>query len=242
MFDRFRQADASTTRRHGGLGLGLSIVKQLVELHGGRVSVHSDGPGRGSTFSVELPLAAQTADVQADRPVATPAAARAPDPVTIAPGRRLSGVRVVAVDDEPDARAVLRRLLEDQGAVVRTAGSAAETVALFAAEVPDVLVSDIGMPGEDGHALIGRLRRRPPSAGGAVAAVALTAYAHATDQAKALAAGFDAFLSKPVEPAALASAVAALLSGAGRAGEPPVRPPPGPAASAPGPARARSGG
>jgi PAS domain S-box-containing protein/prepilin-type processing-associated H-X9-DG protein len=212
VFDRFRQDDASTTRRHGGLGLGLAIVRQLVELHGGRVRAESDGPGRGTTFIVELPLAAVAAEPAAPGPQPPSRPAAADTAALAAARRRLVGLRVLAVDDEPDARAVLRRLLEANGAVVRTAGSAAEAMGLLAAEVPDVLVSDIGMPGEDGYALVARLRRRPPDAGGTVPAIALTAYARAADRARALSAGFDAHLVKPVDPADLVLAVAAAVA------------------------------
>jgi PAS domain S-box-containing protein len=220
VFDRFRQADATTTRRHGGLGLGLAIVRQLVELHGGRVRVDSDGPGKGTTFTVELPLAAQVpaaADVDG---IAPPGRARPTfDPAVAAVARRrLAGVRVVAVDDEPDARGVLRRLLVDCGVVVRTAGSVAEALALISAEVPDAIVSDVGMPDQDGFALIGQVRRRTPDAGGGVPAVAVTAYARGHDRAQVLAAGFDAHIAKPVEADELLVTLARLVDGSGRDG------------------------
>jgi PAS domain S-box-containing protein len=213
VFDRFRQADASTTRKHGGLGLGLAIVKQLVELHGGRVAVTSPGARQGTTFSVSLPAATDAPD-----PGASDIANPRGDGEPVGPTRaftyssvpQLDGVRVVVVDDEPDARALLRRLLEECHASVRAASTAAEGMALVEAEAPDVLVSDIGMPGEDGYSLIRRVRALPADRGGNVPAVALTAYARPEDRVRALLAGFQAHLTKPVEPADLVATIASL--------------------------------
>ena len=212
VFDRFRQADASTTRRHGGLGLGLAIVKQLVELHGGSVCAKSLGAGQGSTFSVALPLTAVHPEpepaLERRHPyVATgSAAAVLPDDLCL----RLKGVKVLVVDDEPDARGLLRRLLEDCNAVVSTAESADEAMRRVTEERPDVLVSDIGMPGEDGYSLIRRVRALGGENGGNVPAVALTAYARAEDRVKSVLAGFQMHIAKPVEPAEVIAMVASL--------------------------------
>ena len=212
VFDRFRQQDSSTTRRHGGLGLGLAIVKQLVELHGGSVRVKSPGKGRGSTFVVALPLT--VVHPEPDGPGAAHPREHPAAEVPLNAHRtacdQLAGVTVVAVDDEPDGVAVVRRLLCDCGAVVRTATSAAEALGLIRAEVPTVLVSDIGMPGQDGYELIRQVRALPPDAGGRVHALALTAYARAADRVRALEAGFQMHLAKPVEPTELVVTVAAL--------------------------------
>ena len=207
VFDRFRQQDASTTRRHGGLGLGLAIVRQLVELHGGAVSAHSAGVGQGAVFRVTLPLVViqQTDEEERRHPQADFAALSTPDASI-----QLDGVTVVVVDDEPDARGLVKRLLEDRHARVVTAGGAEEALALVKEVRPDVLVSDIGMPGEDGYSLIRRVRALDPQAGGLTPAVALTAYARAEDRMKAILAGFQMHVSKPVEAAELLTMVASL--------------------------------
>jgi signal transduction histidine kinase/CheY-like chemotaxis protein len=210
MFDRFRQADSSTTRTHGGLGLGLSIVKQLVELHGGFISVRSAGRGQGSTFRITLPLMA-TADesVEPSDMREHPAhSAGVPDIATLATSD-LTGVRVLVVDDEVDARSLVKRLLQDCNAVVSTAASAAEALQAVGRDDLDVIVSDIGMPEEDGFSLIRRVRAMNGKSA-ATPAIALTAYARIEDRVKAIQAGFQSHLSKPVEPVELVTMVESL--------------------------------
>ena len=197
VFDRFRQADSSTTRSHGGLGLGLSIVRQLVELHGGTVEAKSDGQGLGATFTVLLPLAPKMA-VAAALPI--DASDAPPD---------LRNLRVLLVDDEPDAREVISAALEQFGAEVSTAPSASEALRALRSSAAHVLVADIGMPGEDGYSLIQRIREMDGDLG-ALPAIALTAYAGDVDRQRALDAGFQIHLAKPVEPGVLAQAVAVL--------------------------------
>ena len=215
VFDRFRQADSSTTRQYGGLGLGLAIVKQLVELHGGTVRVKSGGHDLGTTFIVALPLTVLHAEGGPDfgerRHPAQGSLAAPPLHRDI----DLHDVRVLVVDDEADARALVRRLLEERGATVITNGSAAEALATIHAERFDVLVSDIGMPDEDGYALIRKVRSIPTERGGTIPAVALTAYARSEDRMKAVRAGFQMHVTKPVEPAELLTMVASLVGRAG---------------------------
>jgi PAS domain S-box-containing protein len=210
VFDRFRQSDASSARRHGGLGLGLSIVKQLVELHGGAISAKSAGRDLGSTFRVSLPLMATIedaleTDVSRQHPKRS---ARLPAIEEIATSD-LTGLKVLVVDDEPDARTLIQRLLQDTHASVVTAGSAEEAVQMLLRDTPDVLVSDIGMPGEDGYTLIRRVRSMT-GANALVPAIALTAYARIEDRVKAIQAGFQLHLSKPVEPIELVAMVQSL--------------------------------
>ncbi len=212
VFDRFRQADATTSRAHGGLGLGLAIVRQLVELHGGTISVRSAGKNSGSSFVVSLPM--MVVHPSREPKVERRHTAEISAPAMLRKSARMGGVKVVVVDDEPDARSLLRRLLEDCDAEVHTAETAEEAVALVQSERPHVLISDIGMPGEDGYGLIRRVRALPTETGGCTPAVALTAYARAEDRVKAIVAGFQHHLSKPVEPSELIAIVASL---AGRA-------------------------
>jgi signal transduction histidine kinase/ActR/RegA family two-component response regulator len=209
VFDRFRQADASTTRRHGGLGLGLSIVKSLVELHQGSIEARSAGEGQGSTFLVCLPLAETyaTTDVALDRV----GQEQAPD------ASSLAGLRVLVVDDEADARTLARRVLEESGAEVLTVSSAAEALAAIdASDQISVVVSDIGMPEHDGYELITRIRALPGSAG-RVPAVALTALARDEDRKRALLTGYQVHISKPVDPAELVMVIATVAGRGARA-------------------------
>jgi signal transduction histidine kinase/CheY-like chemotaxis protein len=203
VFEPFRQADGTASREHGGLGLGLAIAKQLVELHGGTVETQSDGRGAGATFAVFLP-SVTGASVQR---VLQSIAPRTPPAIDMT---LLRGVRVLVVDDEDDARALLEAALRQYGAEVVLAASAAEAFAAVARERPDVILSDVGMPLEDGYAMIRRLRAQPVAAGGMTPAIAITAYASLNDRLAAEAAGFQAHVAKPFEPAFVASLVARL--------------------------------
>lgn len=206
VFERFRQADASSTRAHGGLGLGLSIVRHLVEQHGGEVAVASAGKGQGSTFTIRLPIAPVLPEELGDL-VEEPAREAA----FSVPPEALKGVDVLIVDDEIDARDVLQKTLERSGARVRTASSAKEAFTLFQEQTPDVLLSDIGMPEDDGYTLIQWVRALKPSQGSRVPALTLTAYARAEDRARALRSGYQNHIAKPVAPAELVVTLAALL-------------------------------
>ena len=206
VFDRFRQGESGTMRSHGGLGLGLSIARQIVELHGGTIRADSPGEGRGATFTVCLPLAA----VHAVRP--GPAAPRArPNGPDRAPTLRLENVDVLVVDDDEETREVLKVVLGFEGARVTTAPSVADAVAAIERRWPDVLVSDIGMPGEDGYDLIRRVRRLEVVRGRHLPAIALTAYTGAEDRRRTLHAGYDTHVAKPVEASAFAPLIASLL-------------------------------
>jgi PAS domain S-box-containing protein len=207
VFDRFSQMDSTSRRRQGGLGLGLAIVKHIVELHGGAIYAYSRGEGQGSDFMITLPLATQSVEGEASELWA----ARPDDEGAQTRAGKLGGVRVLVVDDEHDTREILSVMLTRYGAEIRTAGSAAEAMEVFGQWRPDVLVSDIGMPVEDGYVLIGKIRALPPENGADVPAIALTAYASAQDKRNALAAGFQRHLAKPVEPVALAKNVALIL-------------------------------
>jgi PAS domain S-box-containing protein len=207
VFDRFKQADSSTTRRVGGLGLGLAIVRHIVELHGGQASAHSEGLGRGATFTVTLPVRA-VVPPQASSESHAEFEARTP----LVSAGSLRGVKVLVVDDEADARDLLQTVLTEAGANVETAGSAVDGLAKLLRFRPHVLVSDIGMPEMDGYQLIERVKALPEEQGGGVAAIALTAYTRQVDKSKALALGFAAHLGKPVNPNDLLAAVAALAN------------------------------
>ena len=198
VFDRFRQADSSLSRRHSGLGLGMAIVRHLVELHGGTAAVESEGEGKGATFTLRLPAQQQHPARSAAAPVVDTVEQR-----TEAPIDDLSGIRVLVVEDDGDSRQVLALMLERQGAVVDQAASVAEAIGNLASNEPDVLVSDIGMPDEDGYSLIRRLRARPKEGELRLPAIALTAYARPSDAQAALDAGYDRYMRKPVVPADL---------------------------------------
>ena len=211
VFDAFRQADGTTTREHGGLGLGLAIARELVELHGGTIKARSDGAGRGSTFQVDLPSMVS----ESPAPGGAPASAAGRE----APAfdrNLLRGLRILVVDDEADARDLIEMALAQYGAVVTTADSAAAALAEIDRRVPDVLLSDVGMPREDGYDLIRRLRSRPLERGGGIPAIAVTAYASAKDRESALASGYEAHVAKPFEPEVLAQTVAALYRASAR--------------------------
>jgi PAS domain S-box-containing protein len=210
VFDRFRQADASTSRRHGGLGLGLSIVRNLVELHGGQVRVQSAGENQGATFVVSLPVSTvdendrdgHTESVGSDRP-----AAREISGIQLP---RLDNARILVVDDEPDSRALLARILREQGATPTCLGDAPAALNTLRHDAFDLLLSDIGMPDMDGYALIHKVRQLG-SPMGRIPAIAVTAYARAEDRQRSLLAGYQMHISKPLETPELIGAIASLL-------------------------------
>jgi CheY-like chemotaxis protein len=213
VFEPFQQGSGGSTRRHGGLGLGLSIVRHIVELHGGEIAAYSDGLGKGTKLTVKFPLLATASGLgeSAGRhPIAR-------DTLSEVHLRRLDDIRVLIVEDEPSASEALLALFESCGAVAKIAGSARTALDVFAAWQPDVLVSDIAMPDEDGYWLIRHIRMRAPEQGGAVPAVALTAYGKIEDRVKILAAGFEMYLSKPANPNELVAVVGSLARRGGPA-------------------------
>jgi signal transduction histidine kinase/ActR/RegA family two-component response regulator len=207
VFDRFRQADQRTTRQHGGMGLGLAIVRHLVELHGGTVAAFSKGENQGSTFIVSLPVTpVYQVDEMGTRVHPTAADFSSPSENV----ERLDGLKILVLDDEKDTRELLEAGLRQCGAEVMLADSANEAFEAIATEIPDVLISDIGMPVEDGYDVIRRLRSLPPEKGGRLPAIALTAYARVDDRMQALKAGYQMHVPKPVELAELAAVVASV--------------------------------
>lgn len=211
VFDRFRQADASTTRTQGGLGLGLSIVHQLVDLHGGSVSVQSDGEGKGATFTISLPFVGVVSSPKETEAAST---AHSNEIASLDGLPSLQGLKVLAVDDEADTRELIREVLKECGAEVILSRSAAEALEALELHKPDILISDLGMPDEDGYSLITKIRALPAERGGHIPAAALTAYARAEDRMRVLRSGFQFHLPKPVDSAELVTVVASL---AGRA-------------------------
>lgn len=212
VFEPFRQEDASTTRSHGGLGLGLAIVRYLVEAHGGTVAAFSEGLGRGARFVVELPSVSTTTDpaVEEDLP---PAEAKPVHP-SVEGGGELAGVRVLFVDDQPEARELAAAILSRAGAEATLAASAIEAIEAFDRIAPDIIVADIGMPEMDGYALIAEIRLRDSRAGRHTPAIAATAYRGQEDRRRVLASGFDAYLRKPMDAGMLTATVASVLAAA----------------------------
>jgi CheY-like chemotaxis protein len=207
VFDRFRQAEASISRKQGGLGLGLAVVRHLVELHGGSIRAESGGLGHGSLFSVDLPLAEERRD-----PARAEERRREVERRRSRRGSvRLDGVHELLVEDDEDSRKLLGTMLKRYGARVTPTKSAAEALKAFVADPPDVLISDIGMPDEDGYEFIRKLRALPPEEGGQTPAIALTGYASRKDRERALEAGYQQHIAKPIEQADMVAAIAALV-------------------------------
>jgi len=197
VFEHFRQEDGATTRKFGGLGLGLAIVRQIVELHGSTVSVSSLGEGQGATFTVKIPLALRSGDLPLPRPL----------PLTA----DLSGIEILVVDDDTDSREFVTFALEQAGAIARAAASGTEALQIFAQSPPNLLISDIGMPEIDGYMLMRQIRSLPIQQGGNVPAIALTAYAGEADEQRAYAVGFQKHLPKPIDPVAGIAVIAELI-------------------------------
>jgi CheY-like chemotaxis protein len=204
VFDRFRQEDDAATRRHSGLGLGLALVRHIVTAHAGTVSAKSEGEGLGATFNISIPVdkARESRSGETDRPSPAPSIVNHDLPVGM-----LGNLKILVVEDDEDARDLLVTMLTQQGAIVDQAGSCGEALTRIERTVPDVLLSDIGLPGDDGYELMRRVRERGYSAV-TLPAIALTAYSRREDQRLAMQAGFQAHVAKPVEPATLVAAVA----------------------------------
>ena len=206
VFERFRQADVAPSGRHGGLGLGLAIVRQLVELHGGTVRAASDGDGRGATFTVHLPILVADTRAQAGSPLVERRSAETVDSPTPR-SQRLDDLRILVVDDDADGRTLTTLVLTQVGASVKAVASTREALDVLEVQRPDVLISDIGLPDGDGYALVRRIRQYEVEHGGFLPAITLTGYARADDRNRALAAGFQAHVAKPLEPAELIAAI-----------------------------------
>ncbi len=207
VFDRFRQAEGSISRKQGGLGLGLAVVRHLVELHGGTISAESEGLGRGSMFTVDLPLAQERRDPERAEERRREVERRHSRSGAV----RLDGLHVLLVEDDDDSRKLLGTMLKRYGARVTSTKSAKEALSVFDGELPDVLISDIGMPDQDGYELIRKLRSAPPDKGGLTPAIALTGYASRKDRERALTAGYQQHMAKPIEQADLIAAIAVLV-------------------------------
>jgi PAS domain S-box-containing protein len=207
VFDRFRQAEGSISRKQGGLGLGLAVARHLVELHGGTIRAASEGLGKGASFTVDLPLAQERRD-----PARAEERRREVERRRSRSGAvRLDGVHVLLVEDDDDSRKLLGTMLKRYGARVTSTKSAAEALSVFKAELPDVMISDIGMPDQDGYELIRKIRALPPEKGGNTPAIALTGYASRKDRERALATGYQQHMAKPIEQADMIKAIAALI-------------------------------
>jgi CheY-like chemotaxis protein/anti-sigma regulatory factor (Ser/Thr protein kinase) len=204
VFEPFRQANPTFSREQGGLGIGLAICKQLVDLHGGTLTAASDGPGRGAVFTLRLPRPATAVDQPSGSSAGLP-------PPGEPPRSRLDGLDILVVDDEEDSVELLRQMLETAGASVRTATTAAEALDQFDSRRPDLLVTDLGLPQVDGFDLLREVRMRAGGGGTSVPAMAVTAYARLDDRRKTLAAGFDAHVAKPIDPEMFVAALAAIV-------------------------------
>jgi len=207
VFDRFRQAEGSISRKQGGLGLGLAVARHLVELHGGNIRAESAGPKQGSTFTVELPLAVERRDPERREERQREIERRS----NVASVKRLENIRVLLVEDDEDSRNLFSVMLTQQGADVTAISSSAEALVEIEKVLPDVMLSDVGMADGDGYELMRKVRALPAEKGGLTPAIALTGYATRRDRERALAAGYQLHLAKPVEPAELVTAIATLI-------------------------------